>query len=475
VTDLFASRALLKLGRRAIELDPQFAMAPYQLANLLFFRDISSQRQEIARASDLAARLPLPRQHKLLIEAARLWLDGRWEDADETLKTAIREFPREPQPRLDLADNLFVEGKPEESAQVLEQLVAFDQRNAEAYNALAYADAQSGNFPKALEAVDKYAALLPPNDPNPIDTRGDVLAVSGRFEDAIAQYRKDLELNPHFPSSKVKIALGYLYEGKYTLAETSAQEVLDRGNQAAKARATGVLGDIEVARGRLDRAAARYEEAARPSAKLDTRISLALEQKAVEIHLEQGQPEQALALADRLRSPWAPGFRGMAYLLLKNDVAAEKEFTSLRASLTPVVGEYVADKYIRLDRVLAALYAGRWQHVITEWPQVEAASRNRLGLAVARASLETGNWEEAERYLRVVPTSQRTWNDPLSIASSDFLTYVLSEFYLAKVFEHAGKRADAVNAYQEFLSHFENSNARLLQIAEARAALKRLL
>jgi len=52
---------------------------------------------------------------------------------------------------------------------------------------------------------------------------------------------------------------------------------------------------------------------------------------------------------------------------------------------------------------------------------------------------------------------------------------VLSEFYLAKVFEHAGKRADAVNAYQEFLSHFENSNARLPQIADARAALKRLL
>jgi hypothetical protein len=46
--------------------------------------------------------------------------------------------------------------------------------------------------------------------------------------------------------------------------------------------------------------------------------------------------------------------------------------------------------------------------------------------------------------------------------------------YQANVFEHRGKKADAVNAPQEFLSHFENSNARLPQIAEARAALKRL-
>jgi hypothetical protein len=89
--------------------------------------------------------------------------------------------------------------------------------------------------------------------------------------------------------------------------------------------------------------------------------------------------------------------------------------------------------------------------------------------------LKPGNWEEAERYLQVVPILQRTWDNQLDIASSDFLAYALGEFYLAKVFEHAGKKADAVNAYQEFLSHFENSTARLPQIAEARAALKRLL
>jgi eukaryotic-like serine/threonine-protein kinase len=139
--------------RRAIELDPQFAMAHYQLANALFFRDISVQRQEIARAADLAARLPLPRQQKLLIEATRLSFDGRVEDADEILKTAIREFPRETQPRLDLGGNLQGEWKSEEGAQVLEQLVAFDQRNALAYNALGYVYAHLGNVPKALEAL----------------------------------------------------------------------------------------------------------------------------------------------------------------------------------------------------------------------------------------------------------------------------------------------------------------------------------
>jgi tetratricopeptide (TPR) repeat protein len=184
----------------------------------------------------------------------------------------------------------------------------------------------------------------------------------------------------------VKIALAYIYEGKYTLAETSAEEASERGNQDAQALAIGVLGDIEIARGRLDRAAAPYEEAARLSAKLDILRSLSLERKAVEIYFEQGQPERALALARRLRSPWAPGFRGMAYLILKNDAAAEKESASLRTSLVPLVGDYVAGKSVTLlDRVLAAQYAGRWQEVIAQWPQLGAASRSHLLVVLGRA------------------------------------------------------------------------------------------
>ena len=41
--------------------------------------------------------------------------------------------------------------------------------------------------------------------------------------------------------------------------------------------------------------------------------------------------------------------------------------------------------------------------------------------------------------------------------------------------EATGKRDQAVNEYQEFASHFEGSRTRLPQVAEARAALKRLL
>jgi hypothetical protein len=55
------------------------------------------------------------------------------------------------------------------------------------------------------------------------------------------------------------------------------------------------------------------------------------------------------------------------------------------------------------------------------------------------------------------------------------LLAALAHFYLGQVLEATGKRDQATNEYQEFLSHFENSRANMPQIAVARAALQRSL
>jgi flavin reductase (DIM6/NTAB) family NADH-FMN oxidoreductase RutF len=52
---------------------------------------------------------------------------------------------------------------------------------------------------------------------------------------------------------------------------------------------------------------------------------------------------------------------------------------------------------------------------------------------------------------------------------------VLSHFYLGQIYERTGKSQPAVDEYQSFLSHFEGSRTKLPQVAEARAALARLM
>jgi len=93
---------------------------------------------------------------------------------------------------------------------------------------------------------------------------------------------------------------------------------------------------------------------------------------------------------------------------------------------------------------------------------------------VGRAYVETGALTEAERHLRFLLQAERDWSNLTAIASHDFLSYMLAQFYLGRILEQTGKKAEAIKAYREFLSHFENSNASLPQIADARAALKRM-
>jgi len=52
---------------------------------------------------------------------------------------------------------------------------------------------------------------------------------------------------------------------------------------------------------------------------------------------------------------------------------------------------------------------------------------------------------------------------------------ILSHYYLGQLYESTGKHDQAINEYQEFLSHFPASPSRLAQVGDARSALKRLM
>ena len=197
--------------------------------------------------------------------------------------------------------------------------------------------------------------------------------------------------------------------------------------------------------------------------------------KAGQVHFEQRQPEAALASGRRLASPWAAGMRATAHLLLKNQAAAGKEFDGLRASITPMFGDYMAGKVVELHRFLAASYAGRSQEVISGWRQLPGQLWPLYAMEVGRAYLEAGNLSEAERHLRFAIKAERFWGNPGVFYSPNFFAATLAHFYLGELLEQSGRKPEAIDAYQEFLTHFENSTAKLPQIVEAHAALKRLL
>jgi len=92
-----------------------------------------------------------------------------------------------------------------------------------------------------------------------------------------------------------------------------------------------------------------------------------------------------------------------------------------------------------------------------------------------RAHLLLNDYDPAEQDFR------RTLYENHSMGNLGFmlahvpLYAVLSHFYLGQLYERTGKIPQAIDECQSFLSHFEGSRTKLPQVAEARAALKRLM
>jgi serine/threonine protein kinase len=93
----------------------------------------------------------------------------------------------------------------------------------------------------------------------------------------------------------------------------------------------------------------------------------------------------------------------------------------------------------------------------------------------ARSHLLLNDYSPAEAEFRAALRADRFVGNPQSMIERFPVIEILSHYYLGQLYERTGKRDQAINEYQEFLSHFPNSQARLAQVGDARTALKRLM
>jgi DNA-binding winged helix-turn-helix (wHTH) protein/tetratricopeptide (TPR) repeat protein len=453
----------------AVELDPQFAMAYFELASLL--PDYRARHEALTRAAVLAEHQGLPEQQRLLIHARQLVNDDRLDEAVQTFRVIVGRFPKEIQPRFFLGTHLSTLGRVKEGTAVLEEAAKRDDsRESLIWNELAYNYALQQDWSRALDAVDRYAALLPPDDPNPIDTRADIYSMGGNQANAVAEYKKNLKAHPDFSYTREKIALVYLLAGKNREAEEAAQAAYEKAGGAARGIAREVQGDVALGNGNLDLAAKYYQQAAALSEPDSLRTS-AQAWKAAEIYFEQRKPQAVLDMAKSFPGFGAAEVRGVAYLILGDHVNAENEFSSARSAMVPFLSDYRVNTLIALDRLRAANFSSQWRQVIDGWPALADDIKPRNGFLAGRAYAELALFPQAEAELR---TSLRfACAGGLISDDIDFLQLELADFYLGKALEHEGKKPDAMKSYRAFLSHFEHSSAGLPQLNEARNAVAR--
>ncbi len=216
---------------RALELDPNFAMAMLGLA-----RQSGDPDQGLAlvrRAAREEGRLNS--RERLHVEMARAFREKREDAALEIAREIRAKYPDDVRAATYLAHEQLSKGNPNEAIHIFEDLLAVDPNNAEAYNQIGYQYGYRGEYEKAVESLRKYQFIVP-NSANPLDSLGENQAYSGRYNEAIENLNRALAIKPDFDPAYEH--LGVVYEGtsEYAKAVESYEKAAELASTSEMAR-----------------------------------------------------------------------------------------------------------------------------------------------------------------------------------------------------------------------------------------------
>jgi serine/threonine protein kinase/TolB-like protein len=476
-SDRYLNDDAIRELQEAVRLDPQFASAYLRLAwNYFFIGDLRKANETDQQVERLQSRLP--RHDQLRFQANRARRSRDAEGVIRALESTVGEFPRDTDSRATLAVMLLRINQNDRAVNILREGLASDPKDESLLNILGYAYAAIGDQAAALQANDQYVALRP-GDPNPWDTRGDVFVDFGRLDEALAAYRKALELKPDFQgyTEYLKLAAVYEDQAKYALAEAALQEFAQRTTALYRLYLPEFQAHMQQLRGDPEGALESYRKAVTQLARggQDSPAGDAL-QSFAGLGWLMGDASGALSFA-RQQKLHGEELPAIAFLeAVHGDQAASDRDLQKYATERPGI----SPRYIELQHLgnVAAAVARNDGHAATSplagLPDFRAS---RLSFFRARAFLLLNDHMSAEREFRLVIA------DDLQGGTGNFgfmrqrtpLFALLGHFYLGQIYESTGKPQQAIDEYQSFLSHFEGSRTKLPQVGQAHDALKRLM
>lgn len=191
--------------RRALELDPEFAMAKLKLAMTLGRSDERERLYEELGRTDLSR---LTERERFLIEYRLLTRGGRIEEAEALLAWQLKKTPSDPFVLFEKAMVSWDRGDWPVAETTYAQLLEVDPNWAVAQNHLGYIAMGRGKFEEAEEHFLTYQ-FIAPHQPNPHDSLGELYTLLGRHDEAREQLHEALAIKPDFcPSYGHLIDLG---------------------------------------------------------------------------------------------------------------------------------------------------------------------------------------------------------------------------------------------------------------------------
>ena len=457
--------------QKALQFDPELAMAYYYLSQLLDRTLITSAMEHIDQAS---------RIEQFYIRASAAVYDGDRARAIALLEEAVDQFPDEKQAWYLLGRYQRTSGRYEAAIEHFQKAVALDTLFTPAYNSLAYCYDQLGRIDEAVWAADKYVSLAP-DEANPYDTKGEILARHGRLKEAIQAFEKALEVNPDYHHSRAYLGYMYIFDGQYEYADSCFQSLTYQSDPALRYAARMYAVYPWIYRAKFDRALRLLDDLiALTSSERVRRISPRKELRARHLKAtvlrELGRWDGALEqivrcreIAGSLSPADSISYRDYHILLLTESgdmSSAQRELSDFREYVSHQQQEPYGCWY---GSALVAAEREDYDQALADMRRAsEISDQFIVRAALGEICLKAGRADEAATIFSQLLTSYTSPRAYYGIESAKL------HYYLGQAYEQLNRPEDAAAQHDRFLELWSEADHTSSSIEDARSRLDRL-
>ena len=188
---------------KAVELDPEFAVAYLYLARALDSLGMPKERKAANEKAKVLAQKAS--------EKERLYIEASYASGDKRLsilQEMVEKYPKEKRIHSRLASYYDSNEMFDKAIEEYERALELDPNYGYALNSFAYMYSDMGEYEKSIEYFKRYASVNP-EDANPVDSMAELYFRMGRLDEAIAKYKEAVEIRPDFFTTYSRI--GYIY------------------------------------------------------------------------------------------------------------------------------------------------------------------------------------------------------------------------------------------------------------------------
>jgi tetratricopeptide (TPR) repeat protein/predicted Ser/Thr protein kinase len=461
--------------RKAIEADSTFAMAYYMLANFATGEDQKMLTAKAVRYLDKVSQ-----KEKYYIKSWEASSSGNYDQAIKELQKIIERYPDEKFAFFMIGEIYYQNlRRYEEAARYFSKAIEIDPLFAPAYNSLAYAYNDLGDFDKSIWAINKYISLAP-DEANPYDSRADLYAYNSKLEQAIESYKKALEIKPDFYMSLYKLGDMYLFKKDYARAESCFSTLSSSSEKLWRSTGRLYLVLIPLYQGKFEDALKVLDDGIAGDRIEQVEGEMNAYKHFIKAYIYEEQKKMALALKEaeigmeliKKAKPNDPvyGRDGYAYFLVKSGRIAEAEelTRALKKDLEGKDPTLMNSYWVTLSDIEKA--KGDTSMALSYLERVYKDSPTPsfyLRFCLAEIYLKKGRLDEAVSELEKALSrydDNRVWE-----------TVAVKAYYLLGLaYEKSGWNKKAAEKYEEFLDIWKNADPGIPEVADAKERLSKL-